>query len=86
MNNYAKALFLSLFLVSLLPIASAKPALMIDDKEYQKSWSHDFGELYISTSPKFIDDTVIVRTSSSSMSQGVPGVYSFDLDLSLIHI
>ena len=37
MNNYAKALFLSLFLVSLLPLASAKQSIMIDDKEYQKS-------------------------------------------------
>ena len=80
MNNYAKALVLSLFLVSLLPIASAKQSIMIDSQEYQQSWSHDFGELYISTSPKFIGDTVIVRTSSSSTSQGVPGVYSFDLD------
>lgn len=80
MNNYAKALVLSLFLVSLLPIASAKQSIIIDSQEYQQSWSHDFGELYISTSPKFIGDTVIVRTSSSSTSQGVPGVYSFDLD------
>ena len=43
-------------------------------------WEKDLGEGYITTSPIFHDDSIIVRTSGTWFDEFRPMVYSFDFD------
>ena len=50
------------------------------EEEFSLQWNLEFGEVYVSTHPITSADAIFVRTSSSSLAQGIPSVYSLDFD------
>lgn len=71
--------FVLLFLILL---SSASSVTAQDDnfsnQELELDWEYDFGETYISTKPLIANETLFVRTSTSTSSSA--GIYAFDLD------
>ena len=47
-------------------------------------WEYDFGETFISTKPLITNDTIFVRTSTSTPNSDPAGIYAFDLDGELL--
>lgn len=60
--------FIAFFLLSLmlLPLVSANQETSLWNQENSLAWEYDFGTGYISTSPIFVEDKIIVRTSGNS--------------------
>ena len=56
-------LFLS---IMLLPLVTADTVESSWNQENSRAWEYDFGAGYISTSPIFVDEKIIVRTSGHS--------------------
>mgnify|MGYP006261489061 FL=1 len=50
------------------------------EEEFSLQWNLDFGEVYVSTQAITSADAIFIRTSSSSLAQGIPSVYSLDFD------
>ena len=75
-----RAEFLVLVVIAIvcLPFASGENDYAQDGAEFTLQWEVDFGEVYISTQPVSSDRAIFVRTSTSSLSQGVPSVYSLN--------
>jgi hypothetical protein len=48
------------------------------NQDLELDWEYDFGETYISTKPLIENETLFVRTSTSTSSSA--GIYAFDLD------
>lgn len=69
---------IAFFLLSimLLPLVSADQQTSSWNQENSLAWEYDFGTGYISTSPVFVDDKIIVRTSGNSE----PSVTALELD------
>ena len=69
---------IAFFLLSLmlLPLVSADQGASSWNQENSPAWEYDFGTGYISTSPVFVDDKIIVRTSGNSE----PSVTALELD------
>lgn len=65
-----------LFSLMLLPLVSADQEASSWNQENSPAWEYDFGTGYISTSPVFVDDKIIVRTSGNSE----PSVTALELD------
>lgn len=61
-----------------LPIVSGESSQTQDEGEFTQQWELDFGEVYVSTKPISSDLGIFVRTSSSSLAQGTPSVYSLN--------
>ena len=47
-------------------------------------WEYDFGDTFISTKPLIANETIFVRTSTSTPNSGPAGIYAFDLDGELL--
>ena len=71
--------FVLLFLILL---SSASSVTAQDDnfsnQDLELDWEYDFGETYISTKPLIENETLFIRTSTSTSSSA--GIYAFDLD------
>ena len=75
----------TIILVAILsPFSKAESNNSEWPKDLIQQWEIDFGELYVSTQPIIVDDKIFVRTSTSSIGQGTPAVYSFDLEGNLL--
>ncbi len=48
-------------------------------ESFIEQWNIDFGEVYVSTQPMMVKDTIYVRTSTSSIEKGIPTVFSIDM-------
>ena len=72
----SKFLVLVVIATFCLPLASGENHQKGDEAEFILQWDIDFGEVYVSTQPISSDQAIFVRTSSSSLSQGIPSVYS----------
>ena len=70
----------ALIAIFLLPINQAEIITDSESETLSLQWSIDFGEVYVSTKPIAINDTIYVRTSSSSSAQGIASIYSFTID------
>ena len=71
----SKLLLLVVIATFCLPIVSGEASQTQDEGEFTQQWSLDFGEVYVSTKPISTDVGIFVRTSSSSLAQGIPSVY-----------
>lgn len=47
-------------------------------------WEYDFGNTFISTKPLIVNETIFVRTSTSTANSDPAGIYAFDLDGELL--
>ena len=74
----SKLLLLVVIATFCLPIVSGEASQSQDEGEFTQRWNLDFGEVYVSTKPISSDSGIFVRTSSSSLSQGTPSVYSLN--------
>ena len=73
-----KMLILAIVAIYCLSITQAETPQ--SEEEFSLQWNLDFGEVYVSTQPISSTDAIFVRTSSSSLAQGIPSVYSLDFD------
>ena len=73
-----KMLILAIVAIYCLSITQAETPQ--SEEEFSLQWNLDFGEVYVSTQPISSTDAIFVRTSSSSLTQGIPSVYSLDFD------
>ena len=75
-----KLLLLSLIVVILSPLNQAETTIVDEQGDFTLQWQLDFGEVYVSTKQITTGDTIYVRSSTSTLSKGVPSVYSLSLD------
>ncbi|DAC59980.1 MAG TPA: hypothetical protein D7I07_01115, partial [Candidatus Poseidoniales archaeon] len=81
MNKMRKNLILvALLAIILLPVNQAEITSDVEDEVLSFQWNIDFGEVYVSTKPLATTENIYVRTSSSSLTQGVASVYSVSYD------
>lgn len=81
MNKMRKNLILvALLAIILLPFNQAEITSDVEDEVLSFQWNIDFGEVYVSTKPLATTENIYVRTSSSSLTQGVASVYSVSYD------
>ncbi len=73
----SKLLVLVVITALYLPLVSGE-ANQPQEEEFTQQWNLDFGEVYVSTKPISSDLGIFVRTSSSSLAQGIPSVYSLN--------
>ena len=66
-------------IIVFVPITQAESNDSDWHNSFTQQWNLDFGEVYVSTQPIIIADTIYVRTSTSSLEKGTPAVYSIDL-------
>lgn len=71
---------LAIVVIFCTTFAHAEPTTHSDDNDFSLQWEHDFGQVFVSTQPITTDEAIFLRTSSSSLSQGIPTVYSLDFD------
>jgi hypothetical protein len=71
-------------LVLLFPTFGAGAEQPSFDEEFSLEWSHDFGDVYITTAPLFVENQLYVRTSASWGGTDVPSVTAFDPDGQLL--
>ena len=76
----SKLLVLVVIATICLPLVSGEKGQLEDESEFIFQWNIDFGEVYVSTKPISSDQAIFVRTSVSSLSQGIPSVYSLNFD------
>ena len=76
----SKLLVLVVIATICLPLVSGEKDQLEDESEFIIQWNIDFGEVYVSTKPISSDQAIFVRTSASSLSQGMPSVYSLNFD------
>ena len=70
----------ALIAIFLLPINQAEIITDSESETLSLQWNIDFGEVYVSTKPIATNDTIYVRTSSSSSAQGIASIYSITFD------
>ena len=81
MNEMRKNLILvALVAIILLPFNQAEINSDIEDEVLSFQWNMDFGEVYVSTKPLATIENIYVRTSSSTLAQGIASVYSISYD------
>ena len=73
-------LILAIVAIYCLSFTQAETPKPSAEEEFSLQWNLDFGEVYVSTHPITSADAIFVRTSSSSLAQGIPSVYSLDFD------
>ncbi|HII37083.1 MAG TPA: hypothetical protein HA354_01125, partial [Candidatus Poseidoniaceae archaeon] len=73
-------ILVALLAIILLPVNQAEITSDVEDEVLSFQWNIDFGEVYVSTKPLATTENIYVRTSSSSLTQGVASVYSVSYD------
>lgn len=78
--NKMRVKFLLLLVIATLclPITSGEKNQDGSEGEFTLRWQVDFGDVYVSTQPISSDQAIFMRTSSSSLSQGIPSVLSLN--------
>ena len=70
--------FFAIFLFLLAPISAAESNDNTWSSDFTQQWNIDYEAVYVSTRPVIIDESIYVRTSSSTIDNGVPTIYSLD--------
>ena len=74
----SKLVILVVIAIICLPHVNGESTSSAEESEYFLQWNIDFGDVYVSTQAIASEQAVFVRTSSSSLSQGIPTVYSLN--------
>ena len=72
------ATFFAVLLFLLAPISAAESNDNNWTSDLTQQWNIDFEAVYVSTKPIIVDQSIYVRTSSSTIDNGVPTIYSLD--------
>lgn len=72
------ATFFAVLLFLLVPINAAESNDSNWTSDLTQQWNIDFEAVYVSTKPVIVEDSIYVRTSSSTMDNGIPTIYSLD--------
>ena len=72
------ATFFAVLLFLLAPISAAESNDNNWTSDLTQQWNIDFEAVYVSTKPIIIDESIYVRTSSSTIDNAVPTIYSLD--------
>ena len=70
--------FFAVLLFLLVPISAAESNDNNWTSDLSQQWNIDFEEVYVSTRPVIVDQSIYVRTSSSTIDNGIPTIYSLD--------
>tara|TARA_B100000497_G_scaffold127389_1_gene168992 strand:+ start:363 stop:2057 length:1695 start_codon:yes stop_codon:yes gene_type:complete len=70
--------FFAILLFLLAPISAAESNDDTWPSDFTQQWNIDFEAVYVSTRPVIIDESIYVRTSSSTIDNAVPTIYSLD--------
>ena len=70
------AVILLLLLMPTFDVGAEQPSL---NEDFSLDWTHDFGEVYITTAPLFVGEQLFVRTSASWGGSDTPSVTAFTL-------
>lgn len=70
--------FFAILLFLLAPISAAESNDNTWPSDFTQQWNIDFEAVYVSTRPVIIDESIYVRTSSSTIDNAVPTIYSLD--------
>ena len=82
MRHGAIALSILILLVGLSSVSAQSETKSIQGLELD--WEYDFGNTFISTKPLIVNETIFVRTSTSTSNSDPAGIYAFDLDGELL--
>ena len=74
----SKLVILVVIAIICLPHVNGESTSSAEESEYFLQWNIDFGDVYVSTQAIASEQADFVRTSSSSLSQGIPTVYSLN--------
>lgn len=74
----SKFVILVVIAIICLPHVTGESTDLPEETEFFLQWSVDFGDVYVSTQAIASEQAVFVRTSSSSLVQGIPTVYSLN--------
>ena len=74
----SKLVILVVIAIICLPHVNGEASNSAEESEYFLQWNVDFGDVYVSSQAIASEQAVFVRTSSSSLAQGIPTVYSFN--------
>lgn len=74
----SKLVILVVIAIICLPHVNGEVSNSAEESEYFLQWNVDFGDVYVSSQAIASEQAVFVRTSSSSLAQGIPTVYSFN--------
>ena len=74
----SKLVILVVIAIICLPHVNGESTSSAEESEYFLQWNVDFGDVYVSSQAIASEQAVFVRTSSSSLAQGIPTVYSFN--------
>ena len=72
------ATFFAVLLFLLAPISAAESNDNNWTSDLTQQWNLDFEAVYVSTKPIIVDQSIYVRTSSSTIDNGIPTIYSLD--------
>ena len=81
--RYGAYFLLTLVLLSGLSNVSAQTE-PLEIQGLELDWEYDFQATYISTKPLIVNETLFIRTSTSTPNTDAAGVYAFDLEGKLI--
>ena len=70
--------FFAVLLFLLIPFSAAESNDNNWTSDLSQQWNIDFEEVYVSTRPVIVDQSIYVRTSSSTIDNGIPTIYSLD--------
>jgi len=68
----------------MLPMLPTSAETSTFEEQFSLEWSHDFGDVYITTAPLFHGEQLFVRTSASWGGHDLPSIASFDLNGELL--
>jgi len=74
----SKLVILVVIAIICLPHVNGEATNSAEESEFFLQWNVDFGDVYVSTQAIASEQAVFVRTSSSSLAQGIPTVYSLN--------
>ena len=70
--------FFAVLLFLLVPISAAESNDNNWTSDLTQQWNIDFESVYVSTKPVIVDQSIYLRTSSSTIDNGIPTIYSLD--------
>ena len=70
--------FFAVLLFLLVPISAAESNDNNWTSDLTQQWNIDFESVLVSTKPVIVDQSIYVRTSSSTIDNGIPTIYSLD--------
>ncbi|MGB0474233.1 MAG: DUF4430 domain-containing protein [Candidatus Poseidoniaceae archaeon] len=74
----SKLVILVVVAIICLPHVNGEATNPAEESEFFLQWNVDFGDVYVSSQAIASEQAVFVRTSSSSLAQGIPTVYSLN--------